>query len=402
MVKELYQIKVRETALNITNGVVDSVRKKNVTKSGCRVYENGCIGIAGVLGEPTEETWQKAVNALEAAVPYPYAPCGDQVRMRELGKLPEDSELIGKTEQLLATLKKEFPEFVYSNKVYACEETVLLKNDLGLCLEDTQRYVSVGIIVKEESSANVFDSVISWLGRELDMDAVLQTARQILSAHKTSVALPEGKVPVLMGSGLASGILADYLNAQKLKKGASLLSGKEGTKVFSEEFSLMASRREDTFDSFFDAEGMTLPEDRLYLIQNGVVLRGIADKKYAADYQVENTACAGGGYDDVPSLAASSMSLPVKATGTLEQILQGSDGVFLAMASGGDITPAGDYATPVQTAYLCRDGKLVGKLPELNFRGNIFDLLGKDYLGCSSDRPFDDSRVLAVYGELTE
>ena len=39
MVKELYQIKERELALNITNGVVDSVRKKNVTKSGCRVYD---------------------------------------------------------------------------------------------------------------------------------------------------------------------------------------------------------------------------------------------------------------------------------------------------------------------------------------------------------------------------
>ena len=65
MVKELYQIKTRELALNITNGQVDSVRKKNITKSGCRVYENGCIGVSGVLGEPTEENWKKAENALQ-------------------------------------------------------------------------------------------------------------------------------------------------------------------------------------------------------------------------------------------------------------------------------------------------------------------------------------------------
>ncbi len=400
MVKELYQIKTKEIALNITNGVVDSVRKKNVTKSGCRVYDKGCIGIAGVLGEPTEEIWQKAVNALEAAVPYPYEPTGGLVRMRTLGTLPGDGELIAQTEALLETLKKEYPEFVYSNKVYACEETVLLKNDLGLCLEDVQRYVSVGIIVKEEASANVFDSVISWVGRELDMEAVLRNARQILNAHKTPVELPEGKLPVLMSSTMASSILGDYLNAQKLKKGASLLSGKEGTKVFAENFNLSASMEADTYSRFFDAEGTTLPNDRLPLIENGVVLRGLADKKYAAEYEVELTASAAGGYDDVPGLGAYPSRLPVSATGTLEEVLEGKDGVFLAMASGGDITPAGDYATPVQTAYLYRNGKLVGKLPELNFRGNIFDLLGKDYIGCTSDRPFDEDRLLAVYGDL--
>ncbi len=400
MVKELYQIKERELALNITNGVVDSVRKKNVTKSGCRVYDKGCIGIAGVLGEPTEETWQKAVNALEAAVPYPYEPTGELVRTRTLGTLPEDAEMIAKTEALLAVLKEEYPQFVFSNKVYAAQETVTLKNDLGLCLEDVQRYISFGIIVKEEASANVFDSVISWTGRELDTDAVLRNARQILNAHMTPVELPEGRLPVLMGSSMAGSILGDYLDMQKLKKGASLLSGKEGTKVFAENFHLSTSMEADTYSCFFDAEGTTLPNDRLPLIENGVLLRGLADKKNAAEYEAELTASASGGYDDVPKQSVHYRRLPVGATGTVEQLLGEKEAVFLAMASGGDITPAGDYATPVQTAYLCKNGKLVGKLPELNFRGNIFDLLGKDYIGCTCDRPFDEDRLLAVYGEL--
>lgn len=60
MVKELYQVITREISLNITNGEIDSVRKKNLTKSGCRVYDCGYIGVSGVLGEPTEETWQAA------------------------------------------------------------------------------------------------------------------------------------------------------------------------------------------------------------------------------------------------------------------------------------------------------------------------------------------------------
>ena len=397
MVKELYQIKEKEISLNITNGVVDSVRKKNITKSGCRVYENGCIGVAGVLGEPTDETWSKAVNALEAQVPYPYEPSGGQVRMRTLGTMPEEGKFIAHMEKLLEILRKDYPEFIFSNKIYAREETVVLKNDLGLCLEDVQSYVTGGIIVKEAASANVFDSVIEWMDRELDFDAILKTARQVLDAHRTPIEMPKENAPVLFGSSMISSILADYLNAQKLKKGASLLSGKEGTKVFSSLLGLASSLEGDSYVPFFDAEGTTLPNDRLPLIENGVLLRGIADKKYAAEYEVELTGSAGAGYDDIPVLYG---SLSVNATGTLEEVLEGKEAILVVMASGGDITPAGDFATPVQTSYLCKDGKLVGKLPEFNFRGNIFDLLGDSYLGCSSDRPFGESRLVALRGEI--
>lgn len=57
MVKELYQTILRETSLNVTSGEIDSIRKKSITKSGCRVYRDGFLGIAGTLGEPTANVW---------------------------------------------------------------------------------------------------------------------------------------------------------------------------------------------------------------------------------------------------------------------------------------------------------------------------------------------------------
>ena len=39
MIKELYQQTVREVSLNVSAGRVDSLRRKNITKSGCRVYD---------------------------------------------------------------------------------------------------------------------------------------------------------------------------------------------------------------------------------------------------------------------------------------------------------------------------------------------------------------------------
>ncbi len=66
------------------------------------------------------------------------------------------------------------------------------------------------------------------------------------------------------------------------------------------------------------------------------------------------------------------------------------------IASGGDMTPEGHCATPVQMAYLVENGKLVGRLPELNISGNFFELLGKDYLGTVHGTPQLKSMLSAV------
>lgn len=71
MVKELYQTVLRETSLNVTNGEIDSVRKKSITKSGCRVYDGGFLGVAGTLGEPTAESWARRRPIWRARSPAP-------------------------------------------------------------------------------------------------------------------------------------------------------------------------------------------------------------------------------------------------------------------------------------------------------------------------------------------
>ena len=50
MIKELYRIFKHEVCLNVTQGAVDSVRIKNIVKSGARVNDGGYIGIAGTIG----------------------------------------------------------------------------------------------------------------------------------------------------------------------------------------------------------------------------------------------------------------------------------------------------------------------------------------------------------------
>ena len=46
---------------------------------------------------------------------------------------------------------------------------------------------------------------------------------------------------------------------------------------------------------------------------------------------------------------------------------------------------------------ILEDGKLVGRLPELNIGGNFYDLLGKDYLGAvNGDLVKEDGLLCAV------
>lgn len=54
-------------------------------------------------------------------------------------------------------------------------------------------------------------------------------------------------------------------------------------------------------------------------------------------------------------------------------------------------SPSGHYAAPVQMVYLVENGKVVGRLPELNISGDFFTILGENYLGAIPDTLLNDN-----------
>ena len=199
--------------------------------------------------------------------------------------------------------------------------------------------------------------------------------------------MPKEKLPVLFAGSCLSGKLEGLLDVQKLESGASLFSGKMGEKLFSGALTLQVDRRPESWLPFFDAEGSVLEGDTLPLIENGVLVRGAADRAQAARYGCMATAAAGGAYDAAPCRSASEGCLRIAQTHSYAELLGDRSFILIDVASGGDMTPAGDFATPVQTAYLCRDGLPVGRLPEFSFRGSVFDLLGGGFLGRTDGGP---------------
>ena len=171
--------------------------------------------------------------------------------------------------------------------------------------------------------------------------------------------------------------------------GASLLSGKLGEKVFSDKLTLKADMNLHTAPNgcFFDAEGCVAPDMRPSLVENGVLKGLLTTKKTAAAYGLPNLGTAAATYDGVPDMDLPGLYAEPTAK-SLKELVPGK-AVLVVVAAGGDATPEGHFATPVQMAYLMENGELVGRLPDITISGDFFDLLGKDYVGTSHDDPIE-------------
>lgn len=395
MIKELYQTKINEIALNVTQTRIDSIRKKNIIKSGCRVYQKsadtpgtGYIGVAGTFGEATEDTWERAIKNLELKIPYDYEASTGAQRKRDLRKLDLSTEqFLEKSEKLLEIFRKEFPDFIFSNKIRLIETEVSLKNDAGLDYVNYDKTISLELLFKHVNSVNIFDSGVMQQNRDIfDIDKIVEEAKEQLKAFNNEIELPDLKKVIVAvdNSGLSK--ICESLNGETLGRGTSIFNSKLGKKTFNDKFTLYGDLSDDDYHiPFFDAEGSTLENDICPLIENGVILKGYTDKKNSRQFGFENTASAGAGYDDVPSLQMMNVNVK-KSDKTFVELAGDEPVIFSIMASGGDCTSNGDFATPVQMAYLIQNGKYIGRLPEFYMSGNIYDMFGDDYIGVSKDK----------------
>jgi PmbA protein len=308
MIKELYKEIINEISINVTGTKIDSIRKKNLTKCGCRVYENGSIGIAGCYGEPTQETWKKAVENLSAQTPYPYEPAKNKERIRDLRKIKiSEKEYLKDMERLLGILEKEYPQFLLSNKMSLTETEISLTNDAGLHYVNYDKTIDAGLLVKHKDSVNVMDSFILHITRDYDFDKMLSDARSSLDKYEVQCSLPNNKMPVIWQKEGLLGKFNESLNGETIGKGISLFQDKMNTMVFHEDFSLLQDRSSDQYHiPFFDMEGTVSEGDRFALIDHGTIRYAYTDKKNAGIFALPLTGAAGGQYDDVPSLSSPS------------------------------------------------------------------------------------------------
>lgn len=398
MIKESIQTVSRVISADVQQSAVTAVMKKDITRTGCRVYKDGGIGVAGTLGAPSRETWERAEAALANGLRYPFEPASGVKKEMDLRTLRmSDREFVGSCEELLSRLAAEFPDFIFSNKLRLEERISALKNDAGTELFYADSAFEVELLVKPKDSANVFDTGYFECEREWDIDACFGRAAELVRAYRTLKELPEGRVKVVTTEDLLVEKFAYELRADRFMKGASLFSGKRGEKLFSDSFTLTQNRSSEcNLTPFFDSEGVFSESGKCELIKNGVIVTPYTDRRTAEEYSLPLTASAGGDYDDMPQIEYQMSLYAEPGESTLFELLAGEPGILVLMASGGDYTSAGDYASPVQNAYLTDGKRLLGRLPECSVSGNIYDIFGRDYYGKSSDKAFFGTKLLCV------
>lgn len=398
MEKEFLKNTARSVTLNVTAGKIDSFRETEETTGTVRVYDNGCIGVAGCLGQIDEDALTaRAEEALALGIPYPCALEGTLVReeLHEEPILPVQ-EMLPTMQAFLDRLSEACPRFAFSNKITQSYRKTEYRNSLGRKLVSSGWNLDMELIVQNRGSGNLFDSCLAYSGDHFCPEALLEQFREQYEAFYRPAELESGRYCVLIGAEQLFDQFFQQFEGSSYASGASLFSGKLGQKVFSDRLTLHDDRNPVTAPGacFFDAEGCVAPNFRPVLIKNGVLTGVLTTKKTAQRFQLPNLGTAGAVYDGVPASDCHRLSPAPTAADTRE--LAPGKAVYVVLAGGGDTTPDGHFATPVQMAYLMENGRLVGRLPELNIGGNFFDLLGRDYLGTVRGQPQEDSLLCAI------
>lgn len=394
--KEKYIIKTEEYSFNIVQSALESVRCKNIVKTGYRIYENGSLGVSGILGEADdEEGFKQARENLKLQIPYPYAPTKKIKKSRNLTSDKISSkQQIEDLEAYLEECRHQYPDFIFTNKVNWTVVTIELENETGTKLVSSDQYMLACILLKHKDSIDIFESAIDFSSRNWDMELLRSETAKMLEGMQREVDIPENAVILTQWELLAQKIIAD-LSGKAMGYKTSLFKDKMNEQVFNSQFTLIQTTNNDQLmASFFDAEG-TLIEKDLPLIENGRIVRCYTDKQTADQFGYECTGAADANYDDVPSLGCPNLDL-VSTGKTVKELLDGRLGIILVSASGGDTSPNGNFATPVQYALLTDGEKMLGHLPEFQISGSIYDLFGKDYIGYSTDKLIFNGKLLAV------
>ena len=403
MTTEIYKVRSKKTTLSVTNNTISAINKSDTEKTGFRIYDNGCIGVAGAIGKYNEnQLADRAKHMLKFKIPYDCEPASDISRTEDLSDsfTLTDEDFVRSSGEVLAMLANEYPRFSFSHKIFYDESETQLSNDRGAGLSCRDKSVQFEMLVKHKASKSMMDGIGAATIRGFDKDAIFSSLSEICACFEDEVSPPEEKMPVviLINQEFQLQKFLTDLNGRAMGTNASLFSGKLGQKLFADHFSLCVQRGpREHYQCFFDAEGTVLPDDRFFLIENGVLKSPYSSKKTAKQYGFEITGSAGGEYDSVPDTSYGSIGVQ-PGDKTIKELLGGRKAVYVVFASGGDFTSQGEYASPVQSAFLFDGTSLLGRLPQLSIRSNVFDMFGKDFIGVSSDgnNPHCPYKYLAI------
>jgi PmbA protein len=158
MIKEKCTDKIKEISINVVQTEIESIRKKDITKTGLRIYKDGYIGVSGGLGKIDEKDMErKAKENLNLHIPYPCEASRDHIEeVDNAANSLSDEEFVDEMEEVLILLKKKYDDFIFSNQMRMVEVENRLLNDVGLNLTYKDKTVEITLLIKEKNFRQYF------------------------------------------------------------------------------------------------------------------------------------------------------------------------------------------------------------------------------------------------------
>ena len=384
MKRQIYTHKSTERTLTYTANKVASLKINDEKRTTVRVYDGGFIGVAGKSGSADiDQLEKKAVAMLDNKVPYPEPQDKAEKLSIDTGTENQDkSDLLQEGEKLIKKISEENPEFIFSGKTVFADTTDIFCSDGGTEYDCSQSSQMTYFLMKHKDSASIFDDAYSAEGRIFETDKIAEDVNLLAKAYlKKLPAIEEDEIAVIADISSVYYIMSSF-NAQAYATGSSLLNGKLGKKVFSDKFTLYCEQdpRKQAGAVFFDGEGIINDGYKAYLVRDGVMQNLLTTRQTAEKYGYKNIGTADAPFAAIPQEGTPGIDVAYTAE-DLNELLRGEKAVLLSSVSGGDMTTAGDIALPVLNPYLYEDGELKGRMPGFTVTANIFDVLGKDYIG---------------------
>ncbi len=399
MKKEEITIREKDITVQVVNTKINAVRKRDITKKGYRVFENGKIGVSGTIGDDTT-LLKDAIDNLQTNISYIYPLEKNHKECVHIKTNTLSSEeFLNESKKLLTYNREHYSNFDFSNNIQFIEKEVCFKNSENVELVYKDSYVELELIMREKKSANIFDGFLTYIGRYFTAENFIEKNKGYIEAYKNKIKLPElDRIPVIINfdEKIASKLNKE-LNGERYGNGSSLFAGKLGKQLFNEKINIThCFDPVKKYRQFFDSEGIVNDGYEYTLIKNGLLKACFTNKKIADKYQMKHTGAASSGYDSAPGLNHTTLDIKIDSHNLREAI--NGFAIFVMVAAGGDFTDDGAYATPVQIAFLYDGEKLIGKLPEFQMSSHLMKMFGDDYIGTfESPFHFGDNDAISVF-----
>lgn len=404
--KDILKVHWTEHKVKIENGHVAAFRAKDITRTGARLFTGGLVASASQVGPVSEGVlFEKCLAHKDAALPAEGIPTGSAKKSWDVRKKGNPGEIaLAAAKEHIALLGRELPNFIAQGQITVSSHEVAYTNELGADLRLAYDDFSFVYDLRRKGSPNIADAFLyhsdqtGFYSRE-DLGWQIE----LLRTFDQEVKISAGKKKVLMlPDARALGKVAEGLRADMYWEGTALYSKRLGEKIFSEKFSLSDLRWVPELGGLkpFDFEGNLAPSDRVSLLERGTLKALISDLRNEARHKVASTANGFRDYSSSVRLGFSHLAVEPGKRGFREILRDAGEVIVSCLTSGGDLTAQGDFSTPVQLAFLVRDGQVVGKLPALSIFSHIEKMFGADLLEVAANGPTKHSGQPYLLAEM--